>query len=237
METMEGLSSRALLLNQAMELVVLLYLIEEGSSWLVQVGSAFTLILGFFKIIKSVQVRKEDKERTGGVESLTEKYDRLAFRYLLLPLLLLVAGYSVYCLLTWYYRSWYSWLLESLVALVYGCGFIVMTPQLFINWRLKSVAHLPWKFFMYKAMNTFIDDLFAFIIKMPTLHRMSCFRDDIVFAIFMYQRYVYKVDLTRVNEYGTRGDGVPNGDGAQDGDGGGDPSKSKRIKKRSKKTD
>ena len=30
-----------------------------------QVGSAFTLILGFFKIIKSVQVRKEDKERTG----------------------------------------------------------------------------------------------------------------------------------------------------------------------------
>ena len=112
-----------------------------------------------------------------------------------------------------------------------------MTPQLFINWRLKSVAHLPWKFFMYKAMNTFIDDLFAFIIKMPTLHRMSCFRDDIVFAIFMYQRYVYKVDPTRVNEYGTRGDGVPNGDGAQDGDGGGDPSKSKRIKKRSKKTD
>ena len=45
----------------------------------------------------------------------------------------------------------YSWVLESLVALVYGCGFIVMTPQLFINWRLKSVAHLPWKFFMYKA--------------------------------------------------------------------------------------
>ena len=76
--------------------------------------------------------------------------------------------------------------LESLVALVYGGGFIVMTPQLFINYRLKSVAHLPWKFFMYKALNTFIDDLFAFIIKMPTLHRMSCFRDDIVFAIFMY---------------------------------------------------
>ena len=60
------------------------------------------------------------------------------------------------------------------------------SPQLFINYKLKSVAHLPWKFFMYKALNTFIDDLFAFIIRMPTLHRMSCFRDDIVFAIFMY---------------------------------------------------
>ena len=80
-----------------------------------------------------------------------------------------------------------------------------MTPQLFINYRLKSVAHLPWKFFMYKALNTFIDDLFAFIIKMPTLHRMSCFRDDIVFAVFLYQRYVYRVDMSRVNEYGHRG--------------------------------
>ena len=42
----------------------------------------------------------------------------------------------------------YSWLIETLVASVYGGGFVVMTPQLFINYRLKSVAHLPWKFFM-----------------------------------------------------------------------------------------
>jgi len=83
-----------------------------------------------------------------------------------------------------------------------------MTPQLFINYRLKSVACLPWKFFMYKALNTFIDDLFAFIIKMPTLHRAACFRDDIVFIIFLYQRWVYKVDHSRVNEFGQRGDGT-----------------------------
>ena len=59
---------------------------------------------------------------------------------------------------------------------------------------------------MYKALNTFIDDLFAFIIRMPTLHRMSCFRDDIVFAIFLYQRWVYRVDMSRMNEFGHRGE-------------------------------
>ena len=32
---------------------------------------------------------------------------------------------------------------------------------------------------MYKAFNTFIDDLFAFIITMPTAHRVACFRDDV----------------------------------------------------------
>jgi len=81
----------------------------------------------------------------------------------------------------------------------------MMTPQLFINYKLKSVAHLPWKVFMYKALNTFIDDLFAFIIQMPLLHRLSCFRDDIIFFIYLYQRWIYPVDKARVNEFGASG--------------------------------
>jgi len=206
-DTMEGLSSRSLILNEIMEFVILLYLFEEDASWLVKVTSVFTLILGVFKIFKSLRVKRLDRAKASGATSLTDEIDRLAFKYLSPPLLLLVLGYSGYSLYTGYHRGWYSWLIESLVALVYGGGFIVMTPQLFINYRLKSVAHLPWKFFMYKALNTFIDDLFAFIIKMPTLHRMSCFRDDIVFAVFLYQRWVYRVDMSRMNEFGHRGEG------------------------------
>lgn len=53
----------------------------------------------------------------------------------------------------------------------------MMCPQLFINYKLKSVAHLPWRQMTYKFLNTIIDDLFAFVIKMPTLHRLSVFRD------------------------------------------------------------
>jgi hypothetical protein len=37
---------------------------------------------------------------------------------------------------------------------------------------------------------------------MPTSHRLACFRDDIVFFIYLYQRYLYPVDKTRVNEFG-----------------------------------
>jgi hypothetical protein len=54
---------------------------------------------------------------------------------------------------------------------------------------------------------------------MPTLHRLACFRDDIVFLIFLYQasvslmlsiyicdigrqRWIYRIDPKRVNEYG-----------------------------------
>jgi len=76
-------------------------------------------------------------------------------------------------------------------------GFIMMTPQLYINYRLQSVEHLPWKVLTYKFFNTIIDDLFAFMIDMPTLHRISCFRDDVIFVIYCYQRYKYKVDKKR----------------------------------------
>jgi hypothetical protein len=41
---------------------------------------------------------------------------------------------------------------------------------------------------------------------MPTLHRLACFRDDVIFLIYVYQMFVYKVDKTRVNEYGQGGD-------------------------------
>jgi hypothetical protein len=48
----------------------------------------------------------------------------------------------------------------------------------------------------------FIDDLFAFIITMPTAHRVACFRDDVVFIIYLYQRYLYPVDKSRIDMSG-----------------------------------
>lgn len=59
----------------------------------------------------------------------------------------------------------------------------MMCPQLFINYKLKSVAHMPWRQMTYKFLNTIIDDLFAFVIKMPLLHRLSVFRDGKLFNL------------------------------------------------------
>lgn len=65
---------------------------------------------------------------------------------------------------------------------------------------------MPGKALMYKFLNTFIDDLFAFTIKMPTLHRLATLRDDVIFFIWLYQSWKYKVDYTRVNEFGQGGE-------------------------------
>lgn len=65
---------------------------------------------------------------------------------------------------------------------------------------------MPGRTMMYKTLNTFIDDLFAFTIKMPTLHRLATLRDDFIFFIYLYQSYAYKIDYSRVNEFGQGGD-------------------------------
>lgn len=50
--------------------------------------------------------------------------------------------------------------------------------------------------------NTFVDDVFAFVIEMPTIHRIATLRDDLVFFVYLYQRWIYPVDMKRVNEFG-----------------------------------
>jgi hypothetical protein len=40
---------------------------------------------------------------------------------------------------------------------------------------------------------------------MPLLHRLATLRDDVIFFVYLYQGWKYKVDYTRVNEFGQVG--------------------------------
>ncbi|KAK7254806.1 NADH dehydrogenase ubiquinone iron-sulfur protein [Aureococcus anophagefferens] len=69
---------------------------------------------------------------------------------------------------------------------------------------------------IFKIFNTLIDDAFAFVVDMPLKHRLMTLRDDVVFLIFLYQWYTYRVDKTRANEFGRADEGA-----VADADGGG----------------
>jgi hypothetical protein len=210
-KSMEGLSMRSMIVNTFFQLVILLYLMDNDTSYMVLMSNAVGVAIEIWKISKAVRVSLFDetgklalsfKETETYKYSKTKKYDEIATDHLIFVTLPLLIGYSMYSLVHREHKSWYSWVLSSLTGAIYMFGFINMTPQLFINYKLKSVAHLNWKTMTYKSINTFIDDLFAFVIKMPIMHRLACLRDDVIFFIFLYQRFIYKTDYTRVNEFG-----------------------------------
>lgn len=59
----------------------------------------------------------------------TKKHDADAIRYLSYVLYPLLAGYAVYALYYETHKSWYSFILNTLVGAVYMFGFILMCPQ------------------------------------------------------------------------------------------------------------
>ena len=214
-KSLEGLSVRSVLFNVFQSVVVFLYICDNDTSWVVKLSVGIGLLIEVWKIPKCMNVTIDRERKLLGffpkitisdkgsyVESETKQYDQLAFKYLSWVLFPLLGGYAIYSLVYVEQRGWYSWILSMLYGFLLTFGFIMMTPQLFINYKLKSVAHLPWRMLTYKFINTFIDDLFAFVIRMPTMYRLGCFRDDIVFLVYIYQRWIYRVDPKRVNEFG-----------------------------------
>ncbi|KAI7201643.1 CLPTM1 domain protein [Hortaea werneckii] len=223
-----GVSVRTILSNVVMQSIIFLYLLDnnENTSWMILFGQGMGIAVEAWKITKTADVRVrrpaagswaanlglpyvvvlEDKHQLSETEEKTEEYDRIAFNYMGMGAVPLLLAYAAYSLVYESHKSWYSFIITTLVGSVYAYGFLMMVPSLYINYRLKSVAHMPAKAMTYKFLNTFIDDLFAFTIKMPFLHRLATLRDDVIFFVYLYQAWAYKVDFTRVNEFGQGGD-------------------------------
>ncbi|OHT13071.1 cisplatin [Tritrichomonas foetus] len=203
-ENLNGISIQTLGIKAFSQFVIFLFLLDEDTSWLVRIMKFISVILEFWKISKVLepimefpyfQVKKSYRSSTFEIDAEGSKY----LSYLMIPLLII---YSIYSLVYEKFKSLYSFLIRVAVGAVYAFGFLAMLPQLYINYRLKTVAGMSGLVLALKFVNTFIDDLFAFVMTMPTLHRIACFRDDIVFFIWLYQCYIYPTDLTRVNEFG-----------------------------------
>ncbi|XP_043287442.1 cleft lip and palate transmembrane protein 1-like protein [Venturia canescens] len=206
--SLEGLSTTTIVWRAFSQTIVFLYLLDEHTSLLILIPAGIGTLIELWKTKKILRIEiqrgvgflpkiKIQSHKSDSAEAKTREFDAESMRYLSYLLYPLVIAGAIYSLLYQPHKSWYSWSINSLVNGVYAFGFLFMLPQLFVNYKLKSVAHLPWRSFMYKAFNTFIDDVFAFIITMPMAHRVACFRDDAVFLVYLYQRWLYPVDKSR----------------------------------------
>lgn len=119
---------------------------------MILVGQGMGILLEAWKITKTVDVRVrpaepdswlpykvtfEDKHKLSETEEKTKEYDEIAFRYLYLVAIPLLGAYAVYSLIYESHKSWYSFVITTLVGSVYAYGFLMMVPSLYINYRLK----------------------------------------------------------------------------------------------------
>ena len=126
-----------------MSAIIFLYLMDNETSYLIILSSGFGIILDGWKLYRATKFKKterfpyftlEDKETY--VESETKQYDETAMRYMSYALFPFMIGYTVYSLLYNEHKGWYSFIINTLVGSIYTFGFIQMTPQLYINYKL-----------------------------------------------------------------------------------------------------
>jgi hypothetical protein len=145
-----------------MQTVIFLYLVDnsEGTSWMILASQGFSILLEAWKITKTVDVRFrpppqnsffsflpyvivfEDKHKLSETERKTQEYDEIAFRWLYIIAVPLLGAYAAYSLIYQTHKSWYSFVIQTLVGSVYAYGFLMMVPSLYINYRLK--VSFPW---------------------------------------------------------------------------------------------
>ncbi len=205
-KSFKGISVKSVFVQIAFDVILFLYVLDSRSntSTYILITMGLSIAIDAWKVTRVCKFSliptypfvkmTYQQEYTA---SKTDDYDWTAIKFMSYFLFPLFLGYSGYSFMYKTHKGYYSFVIGTLAGGVYLFGFILMTPQLYINYRLQSVGHLPWRALFYRFLNTIIDDLFSFVIKMPTLHRVACFRDDVIFVIYLYQRYKYQVDPKR----------------------------------------
>jgi hypothetical protein len=199
LKNLDGVYTKYIFFNIFSMFISFVYIYIKGSNWLVKIELFISFVIEFWKLRKIFFINfnkvfpyihfnykinfniEEAKDYESEAVSLMVKW-------LLIPVGIIYFFYRIY-----YYKigNIIIFSIEYLFFLQSVFGFILMTPQIYINYKLKSVEHLPKKAMTYKFLNTIIDDLYAFAVKTPTMYRIFCFKDDVIFVIYIYQIWKY----------------------------------------------
>jgi hypothetical protein len=145
-----GISVRTILTNVVMQAIIFLYLLDnnENTSWMILFGQGMGIAIEFWKITKTVNVRVrepgpdskfrgilpyvvvfEDKHKLSETEEKTDEYDKIAFKYMGMIAVPLLLAYAAYSLMYESHKSWYSFIITTLVGSVYAYGFLMMVSH------------------------------------------------------------------------------------------------------------
>uniref|UniRef100_A0A671SEJ7 Lipid scramblase CLPTM1L n=1 Tax=Sinocyclocheilus anshuiensis TaxID=1608454 RepID=A0A671SEJ7_9TELE len=164
-KSLAGISRRSVVWRCFSTIVIFLHLLEEQSSWLILLPTGISALIELWKVKKVLAT----------VWSFRGIWYIFTWTFSLLAQAMKFLSYLMYplCIIHLLFKH----------QGVYAFGFLSMVPQLFINYKSQC-----WFAFASQGLNTFISDVFSGIITTPGPHHLACFRDDVVFLIYLYQR-------------------------------------------------
>lgn len=136
-----GISVRSILANVFMQAIIFLYLLDnsQNTSWMILGSQVVGILIEFWKITTVVDVRFkptapgswipywivfEDKHKLTETEEKTKEYDQIAFKYMYILAVPLLIAYAIYSLMYESHKSWYSFIITTLVGSVYALSLI-----------------------------------------------------------------------------------------------------------------
>jgi len=142
----EGLSSRSVIGNFLCNIVIFIHLYDSGfTSIIVLISAGVSAVIEAWKVFKVLKIRVTRKgwqilihrDSKSNAEELTDAHDAAAMNAMGKCIYPMVVGGAVYSLVFMTHRSYISWLITSAAHGVYTMGFVLMTPQLFINYKVR----------------------------------------------------------------------------------------------------
>jgi hypothetical protein len=208
LKELDGVYTKYIFFSIFRLLVTFIYVYLEDAHFLVKIELGVALAVEIWKLRKifSIEISTkfpfvsinykikfaQDNSQNHETEAIS-----LMTKYLFLPISVLYLSYRIYYYKQTIYLSYFKFAIQYLFFLFNLFGFVLMTPQIYINYKLKCVSHMPVKALTYKFLNTIIDDLYAFAVKTTTLYRISCFKDDVIFVIFIIQMVLYRKNIRK----------------------------------------
>ncbi len=140
-----GLSARKYYTDVILQIVIVLYLIDNEASILVVIMTILESLVSFWIAFKFLRFEKRPdgkfpyyqlEQPKDALALQTMEYDKTATNFMSKILLPILTFYTLY---SFYYNTsltLYSFCLKTLVSFIYVIGFINMTPQIYINYKL-----------------------------------------------------------------------------------------------------
>ena len=209
LQKLDGVYTKYIFFNLFYMLITFIYILLQGANFLVKVELFISFVIEFWKLKKIfkisldlssfpyiIKLEYKQEFETEEAKDYESEAVNMMVKYMLFPIGVMYLIYRVYYysdnIIKNNWRSVVIFIIEYIYFLLNVFGFILLTPQIYLNYKLKSVEHLPMRAMTYKFLNTIIDDLYAFAVKSPLLYRIFCFRDDVIFVIYIYQIFKYR---------------------------------------------